>query len=68
LKLRIAAPPVDGKANEECKRFLAKLFGVPPSMVEVLSGETARLKLIRIMNLDLARARQVVAEHVLSAR
>jgi len=44
LKLRIAAPPVDGKANEQLLAFLAEEFGVPRSQVELVSGETSRDK------------------------
>lgn len=48
IKLRITAPPVDGKANQHIIRFLAKQFGVSRSMVEFLSGEMARYKRFRI--------------------
>ena len=48
IKLRINAPPVDGKANAQVLRFLAKLFKVPRSQLEILSGETGRDKRIRI--------------------
>ena len=55
LKLRVAAPPVDGKANEECRRFLAKLFGVSATSVEIISGETSRDKVIRIRSISARR-------------
>lgn len=55
IKLRIAAPPVDGKANDECRRFLAKLVGVSVGSVEILSGETSRDKIFRIHNVSAAR-------------
>lgn len=47
-KLDLAAPPVDGKANEECVRFFAELAGVPKSRVRIVSGATARLKAVEI--------------------
>ena len=47
-KLDLAAPPVDGKANEECVRFFAELAHVPRSRVRIVSGQTARLKLIEV--------------------
>jgi uncharacterized protein len=50
LKVRITAPPVDGKANEHLIRFLAKTFGVPKSQVTLVSGETGRDKRISIAN------------------
>lgn len=48
LKLRITAPPVDGKANAHLVKFLSKAFKVPKSEVEILSGETGRDKRLRI--------------------
>ena len=48
LKIRITAPPVDGKANAHLTRFLAKAFGVPRARVTLLGGETGRSKRLRI--------------------
>lgn len=50
LKIRLAAPPIDGKANKALCDFLAQCFGVPKRQVQLLSGETARLKRIKIIN------------------
>ena len=50
-KLDLAAPPVEGKANDECVRFLAELAGVPRSRVRILTGASSRLKLIEIEGL-----------------
>ena len=47
-KLSLAAPPVDGKANDECVRFFAELAGVPRSRVRVVTGLTSRLKVVEI--------------------
>ena len=47
-KLQVAAPPVDGKANEECVRFFAELAGVAKSRVRIVSGLTSRLKVVEI--------------------
>lgn len=44
LKVRITAPPVDGKANKHLGQFLAKAFGVSKGAVELVSGETGRDK------------------------
>ena len=55
LKIRLAAPPVDGKANAELLGFLAKACGVPRSAVELLSGETSRAKRVRLFGADPAR-------------
>ena len=47
-KLDLAAPPAEGKANEECVRFLAELVGVPRSRVRVISGTAARTKIVEV--------------------
>jgi uncharacterized protein (TIGR00251 family) len=48
LKLRITAPPVGGAANEHLCRFIARLFGIPPSRVTLLKGTTGRDKLVSL--------------------
>lgn len=48
LKIRLAAPPVDGKANEALIGFLAEMFGVPPRNVSLLTGQTSRSKRVRV--------------------
>jgi uncharacterized protein (TIGR00251 family) len=48
LKVKIAAPPEKGKANEALCAFLARHYGVPRSAVTIVSGHTAALKLVRI--------------------
>ncbi|MGF1546918.1 MAG: DUF167 family protein [Thiotrichales bacterium] len=48
IKLRITAPPVDGKANAHILKVLSKLFRVPVRRVELLSGVTTRDKTLRI--------------------
>ncbi len=49
LKIRLAAPPVDGKANECLVAFLAKELEVPQAQVELASGATSRRKRLRII-------------------
>ncbi|MCK5263328.1 MAG: YggU family protein [Gammaproteobacteria bacterium] len=48
IKIRITAPPVDGKANKHLIAFLAKTFKVAKSSIELLSGETGRNKRLLI--------------------
>ena len=48
LKVRLAAPPVDGRANAELLRFLADAFGVPLRNVGLVRGETSRQKTVRV--------------------
>jgi len=47
-KIDLAAPPVEGKANAECERFLAELAGVPRAGVRVVSGQTGRMKVVDV--------------------
>jgi uncharacterized protein (TIGR00251 family) len=47
-KVDLAAPPVDGKANDECIRFFAELAGVPRSRVRIVTGLTNRTKVVEI--------------------
>jgi len=47
-KLDLAAPPVDGKANDACVRFLADLAGVAASRVRIVLGLTSRTKVVEI--------------------
>ncbi len=48
VKIRIAAPPIDGRANARLIRFLARIFGVPKGAVTIISGELGRQKRVRI--------------------
>jgi len=49
LKVRIAAPPERGKANDELIVVLADHFGVRPGAVSIVSGHAAQLKLVRVV-------------------
>lgn len=60
LALRVAAPPVDGRANTAVVDFVAELFGVPASRVELVSGARGRAKRLRVADVDGARAREVL--------
>lgn len=48
LKIRLAAPPVDGKANEALVRFVAEALGLPKSAVHLKSGQTSRRKVLEV--------------------
>ena len=48
LRIRLNAPPVEGKANEALVRFLAKALRVPRSRVTLVTGERGRTKIVRI--------------------
>lgn len=48
LSVALTAPPVDGAANEALKKLLAKALGVARADIEILHGERARLKVLRV--------------------
>jgi uncharacterized protein (TIGR00251 family) len=52
LKLKIAAPPVDGKANAETEQFLAKLLGLSRSEVSVVRGVSSRNKIVLLKGVE----------------
>ena len=48
LKLSLTTPPIEGRANEACIEFFAKLLKVPRTSVTIASGQTSRNKVIRV--------------------
>jgi uncharacterized protein (TIGR00251 family) len=61
IKIRLAAPPVDGAANAELGRFIAERLGVAKSKVRVVAGEASRRKVIEIEGVDQAAAEAALA-------
>ncbi len=57
LRVALSAPPVDGAANESLRKLLAKALGVSKSAVEIVRGERARLKLLRVRGVDASALR-----------
>ncbi len=47
LKIKISAPPVDGKANQNLIEFIAKALGVSKSKIEIVKGRTSKLKTLK---------------------
>lgn len=60
VKIRLTAPPVDGEANKALQEFVAKLFKVPKSSVELVSGHTGRNKMLRVANVAMEQAQQIL--------
>lgn len=60
LKIRIAAPPVDGAANEEITRFLGAVLGVPRRAVRLVSGTAGRRKLVEVDGVGPAAVRRAL--------
>jgi uncharacterized protein (TIGR00251 family) len=57
LKVALTAPPVEGRANEGCIRFLAEFLKVPRSSVTIASGQSSRNKIIRVAGLTAEQLR-----------
>jgi uncharacterized protein len=62
LKLSITSPPVDGRANQDCIEFFAKLLKVPRSSVTIASGQSSRNKVVRVARLSADEVRQRIVE------
>jgi hypothetical protein len=60
LKIRVAAPPVEGAANRELLRVLAKGFKVPQHAVEIVSGVHSKNKVVRVRGADAAAVDRVL--------
>jgi uncharacterized protein (TIGR00251 family) len=58
LKLALTAPPVDGKANDACVDFFAKLLEVARSSVTIAAGQSSRNKVIRVAGLSAEEVRK----------
>lgn len=55
LKIRLTAPPVDGKANEALLRFLAQRLAIPRQQISLKSGQTSRQKVVEIESVTAER-------------
>ncbi len=60
IKVRLAAPPVDGRANEALLRFLAKSLGLPIRAVTLVRGGSSRAKTVDIEGMDLDAVSRVL--------
>ena len=56
LRIALAAPPVDGRANEELREFLSDTLGIPKSAVTIVHGEKGRDKIVACTGIDRATA------------
>ena len=60
LRVRITAPPVDGAANRELIRLLAKTFNLPQNAIEIIAGNNSKNKTVRIDGADVIRLEQLI--------
>jgi len=64
IKIRIAAPPVDGEANEVLIEFLADILGVSKSRLDIVAGVSGRDKLIAVLDMDVDTAHSRIVAHM----
>ena len=64
LKVRISAPPVQGKANKALISFLAKELGVKKSEIEIVSGHTSRSKTIHVVGEGIEKKLQNIIDNI----
>jgi uncharacterized protein (TIGR00251 family) len=62
IRIRLAAPPVDGAANEALERFLAACLGVPRAAVALVSGHAGRSKVVEVRGVTPAEATAALAQ------
>jgi uncharacterized protein len=62
LKLRITAPPVEGKANEECIRLLAERLAVKKTQVTIIAGHTSRTKTVAVAGIRMESIAELCVE------
>ena len=60
LKIKLCAPPVEGKANAELVKFLSKNLGVSKASIEFVSGETSKDKTLEIAGFDAEKTAQTL--------
>ncbi len=60
LKIRLTAPPVEGRANEALIAFLAQRLGVRKGQVEIVAGATSRRKMIRVIDLSAQEVKEIL--------
>jgi uncharacterized protein (TIGR00251 family) len=68
LRVRVTAPPVDGRANDAVIGVLAAAFGVPRSSVGLVSGAASQCKLFRVAQHSLDDLRAILARRSEDAR
>lgn len=64
LRIAVQAPPAEGRANQALITFLAEIFSVSKSAVELTSGEHSRSKVFLLCGLTLAQADAAIAKHL----
>lgn len=64
VRIHLTAPAHEGKANEELIKFLAEIFGVPKSNVDIVAGANGRDKLISVLDMDAIEVHNRIVGHL----
>jgi uncharacterized protein (TIGR00251 family) len=64
IKIRLTAPPVEGKANQALVEFLSEILNVPRSKIDIIAGENSREKLVSILDLDAATVQERIMKQL----
>ncbi|MCF8054778.1 MAG: DUF167 domain-containing protein [Deltaproteobacteria bacterium] len=60
VKIKICSPPIDGRANEECRELIATALKIAKSNVSIVAGERARLKMVKIEGVAKKQAEEIL--------
>lgn len=64
VKIRLTAPPVEGKANQELIKFLSDILDTPKSKIEIVAGTTGRDKLVSILDMKTVEVQKKILQHL----
>jgi len=62
LRIRISAPPREGKANKELIKFLSKILGVRKNQIEIVAGERSLDKIVSVLDLSAEQVQKRILE------
>ena len=60
VKIRLNAPPVEGRANEALVKFLADVLKIPRAQIEIVRGETSRHKVVRVRGIPVEQLKKLL--------
>jgi len=64
IRLRVAAPPTDGKANAEVECFLAEILGTPRSDIKLVRGTSSKDKVVLVRSRDHLETQKILSSHL----
>ncbi len=64
VKIRLTAPPIEGRANSALVTFLSEVLDIPPSRIEIVAGQSGKNKLVTITGLDAPTVQERILAHL----